>query len=96
MEMYKPGYLGKVIPVYDTNKLTDFVTDKYDAFSKIYNLCRTQSANITDIKVVETCSPDTLSVKVSCDIGVVENIKKAAEGDNSISIDNNVITAKSS
>ncbi len=96
MEMYKPGYLGKVIPVNDTNKLTDFINNQYDAFSKIYDACKGQSGQISDIKVVETGSPDTLSVKVSCDREVVENIKKNAEGDNTISIDNNVITAKSS
>ena len=33
VEKYKPGYLGKVMPVDNPSKLTDFVTNKYDAFS---------------------------------------------------------------
>lgn len=96
MDRYKPGYFGKVLPVNDTNKLSDLVNNKYDAFSKIYDACKEQSAQISDIKLVETGSPDTLSVKVSCDEEVVENMKKTIEGDNTISIDNNIITAKSS
>ena len=50
MEKYKPGYLGKVIPADNPSKLTDFVTNQYDAFSKIYDTCKNQSENISDIK----------------------------------------------
>lgn len=96
MEKYKPGYLGRVIPINDTGKLTDFMTNKYDAFSKMYDVCKEQSTNIADIKVVESTGFDTLCVKVSCSADTIENIRKTAEHDNTVSITNDVITARSS
>lgn len=97
MEKYKPGYLGKVIPANDPSKLTKFVTKQYDAFSKIYDTCKGQSDKIGDIKVVEPNagdSEDTLKVKVSADKEVVEKISDAAKGDASVTVQDDVITAK--
>lgn len=96
MEKYKPEYLGKVIPADDPSKLTNFVTNQYDAFSKIYDTCKNQSENISDIKVVESenADPNSLSVKVSADREVVESIKEVAKNDESIVVNNDVITAK--
>lgn len=95
MEKYKPGYLGKVIPADNPSKLTDFVTNQYDAFSKIYDTCKNQSENISDIKVVETGNndPGSLSIKVSADRKVVESIKEVAKDDISVNVNDFVITA---
>ena len=96
MEKYKPEYLGKVIPADDPSKLTNFVTNQYDAFSKIYDTCKDQSEHISDIKVVESgnADPKSLSVKVSADKEVVESIKEIVKDDESIVVNNDVITAK--
>lgn len=96
MEQYKPGYLGKVIPADDPSKLTDFLTNKYDPFNKIYDACKGQSAQIADVKPVDTGSSDSssLSVKVSADKETIEKIKEAAAGDNTVTVNNDVVTAK--
>lgn len=96
MNKYKPEYMGKVIPVNDTLKLSDFVTNKYDAFSKIYDTCKDQSDGISDLKVVEANdgSPDTLSVRVTADSRTLNKIKEVASGNESVSVDADVITAK--
>lgn len=97
MEKYKPGYLGKVIPANDPSKLTKFVTKQYDAFTKIYDNCKEQSEKIGDIQLVEPSgndSEDTLKVKVSADKEVVEKIADKAKEDTSITVKDDVITAK--
>lgn len=97
MEKYKPGYLGKVLPADDPSKLTDFVNNKYDAFSRIYDTCKDQSENIADIKAVETGStdPETLSIKISASEEAIDSIKESTNGNESVTIDNDVITARS-
>lgn len=93
MEKYKPGYMGKVIPADNPSKLTDFVTNKYDAFSKVYEVCKNESEKIKDIKVIESDdSPKTLKVKVSGDKEVIDNIKEKSK-DGEITVENDVITA---
>lgn len=95
MDNYKPGYLGKVIPADDPSKLTDFVTNKYDAFSKIYDACKDQSSNISDIKALPSENGSAaLSVKVSTDSDTISAIKEVVKDDNTVNVDNNVITAK--
>lgn len=96
MDKYKPGYLGRVLPADDPSKLTDFVTNKYDAFSKVYDACKDQSENITDLKVVETDNADTetLSVKISASEEAIDTIKETTSSDESVTIENDVITAK--
>lgn len=94
MERYKPGFLGKVIPADNPSKMTDFVTKKYDSFSKIYDTCKDQSDKIADVKTVETNDDSSLSVKVSADKEVVEKLKEKTKDDKSVSVDNDVITAK--
>lgn len=96
MDKYKPGYLGRVLPADDPSKLTDFVTNKYDAFSKVYDACKDQSENITDLKVVETDNVDTetLSVKISASEEAINTIKETTSSDESVTIENDVITAK--
>lgn len=96
MENYKPGYLGKVLPVDNPSKLTQFVTDKYDAFSKIYDTCKGQSENISDIKVVESgnSGDDSLSVKISADKETIDSIKETSQNDQSVTVNDDVITAR--
>lgn len=96
MDKYKPGYLGRVLPADDPSKLTDFVTNKYNAFSKVYDACKDQSENITDLKVVETDNVDTetLSVKISASEEAINTIKETTSSDESVTIENDVITAK--
>jgi hypothetical protein len=97
MNNYKPEYLGKVIPVDNPGKLTDFVTNKYESFSKVYDACKNHSEKINDIKTVESEYNDesSLSIKVLTDLETVETIKKAIGEDSSINIKGDVITATS-
>lgn len=98
MEKYKPGYMGKVMPApNDKSKVTDFLTNQYDAFNSIYDACKDQSDKINDLKTVEsdTSDPDKLSVKVSTDMETMSKIKEAASGNESVVVNNDVITAKS-
>lgn len=96
MEKYKPQYMGKVIPANDPSKLTDFVANKYDAFSKIYDVCKEQSPNIGDIKVVDLNNADnnTLAVKLSTNKNTVDHIKEATKDNGSVNIKDDVIMAK--
>lgn len=96
MEQYKPGWMGKVMPVDNPSKLTDFVKNKYDAFSKIYDTCKDQSSKISDVKTVESSSGDSesLSVKISADKEVVETVKETVKNDPSVSVKGDVVTAK--
>ena len=95
MNRYKPEYLGKVIPVDNPGKLTDFVTNKYDSFSKVYDACKNHSEKIDNIKAVESegTNETLISIKVSTDMETMEIIRKAIGTDNSISIKDDVITA---
>lgn len=95
MNKYKPEYLGKVIPADNPGKLADFVTNKYDSFSKVYDACKNYSENINDIKSVdnETDNKNSISIKLNTDIETVEIIKKAIGTDSSINIKGDVITA---
>lgn len=93
MEKYKPQYMGKVIPADNPSKLTDFVANKYDAFTKVYEVCKDESEKIKDIKVIESDdSSNTLKVKVSSDKEVIDNIKEKSK-DGKVTVDNDVITA---
>ena len=95
MNQYKPEFLGKVIPADDPSKLTAFCMDKFNSFNKIYDVCKAQSAQIGDIKAVETENDEqtSLSVKVSADKDAVAAIIQTAKGDASVSIKGDVITA---
>jgi len=94
MNRYKPEFMGKVIPADNPNKLSEFCTTKYDAFTKIYDACKEKSEDIKDISVVETDQPDALAIKVAADSDVMDDIKESA--DNSVSVIGNVVSASSS
>lgn len=93
MEKYSPGFLGKVIPADNQSKMTDFVQNKYDAFTQIYDACKDHSEKISDIKPVDIPSndPNSLSVKVSTTDDVKKDIKEAGNVD----VSNDIITATS-
>ena len=93
MRTYKPEFLGKVMPADNASKLTDFMTNKYDAFSKIYDTCKGSSEKIDDVKVVDTSTTGSLSVKISTDSGTLENISKEAKKNESVNVTGDIITA---
>ena len=94
MRTYKPEYLGKVIPANDATKLTDFVTNRYDAFSKIYDTCRGSSEKIDDIKAVDTSNSESLAIKISTDSNTLDTISKEAKKNESLNVTGDVITAR--
>ncbi len=97
MNNYKPEYFGKVIPVDNPSKLTDFVTNKYDAFSKIYDICKSQSSSITDIKPLypeNDSELSSLSIKVLTTKDSIESLKETIKNDATVNIIGDVITAK--
>lgn len=94
MDKYKPGYLGKVIPADDPSKMTDFVENKYDSFSKVYEVCKDQSANISDIKPVDSGSGETISVQIVASTETMELINEAAKNDDSVTVQGGVVIAK--
>ena len=94
MRTYKPEYLGKVIPANDASKLTDFVTNIYDAFSKIYDTCKGSSEKIDDIKVVDTSNSESLAIKISTDSNTLDTISKEAKKNESLNVTGDVITAR--
>lgn len=93
MKKYKPEYLGKVIPADNPNKLSKFLTKKYDSFSKIYDTVKSESENIKDIKAIDDES-DSLSVKLTCSKETASKIKDIANGADGVTVDNDVVTAK--
>lgn len=93
MNTYKPEYMGKVIPADDPAKLSDFVNNKYDAFSKVYDACKAESENIKDISVVENSDTNSLSVKITTDDSTMDKIKENASED--VNVTGNVVTATS-
>lgn len=77
MKKYKPEYLGKVIPAEDKDKLTDFLTNKYESFSKIYDNCKDYSEEISDISLVEV-EGKSCSIKVNALNETINNIRDSA------------------
>lgn len=94
MKQYKPEYLGKVIPADNPSKLTEFVTNQYDSFSKVYEVCKDQSDKIKDIKVIESDneSADVLKVKISGEKEAIDKIKEKSK--DGVIVENDVITVK--
>lgn len=94
MNQYKPEYMGKVIPADDPVKMTNFMSKQYDSFSKIYDVCKNESVNINNIKVVDTNSNDSFSVKISAAKETISNIIQKAANSPTLSVSGDVITAK--
>ena len=94
MNQYKPEYMGKVIPADDPVKMTNFMSKQYDSFSKIYDVCKNESVNIDNIKVVDTNSNDSFSVKISAAKETISKIIQQAANSPTLSVSGDVITAK--
>lgn len=93
MKKYKPEYMGKVIPADDPAKMTDFVTNKYESFSKAYDSCKENSGKIKDVKPIETKSGSSeFSMKVDTDGATMAKIMENNK-DSNVSISGDVITA---
>jgi len=61
-------------------------------FNDIYDACKNSSDKIDDISVVKT-NDNSLSVKVSTDSNTLDVIREEASSNESLSIQDNVITA---
>lgn len=92
MKKYKPEFLGKAMPVDNQTKLTDFVQNKYDAFSKIYEVCRDNSEAITDIVTVDS-DTSNLSIKLTTNRDTLDDISHKLEHDNSMMLQGDIINA---
>lgn len=94
MNKYKPEYMGKIMPADDPAKLSDFVTNKYDAFSKIYDVCKYSSEKIKDVTSVETSlGTSEFCMKISTDSATIKSIIDSKK-DESVSIQSDLITAR--
>lgn len=94
MNKYKPEYLGKVLPE-DKIEMSDFMQNKYDGFSKIYDVCKCESDKITDIKSIKTDSTNAKSyaTKIVADADALKNICDNNK-DSSIKIVGDVISTE--
>lgn len=96
MDKYKPAYLGKLLPVDNTAKMTDFIINKFDAFNKVYNGCKNFSDRINDINIIDTSNNDSIrsiTVKIYTDSETISNIAKS-NTDPNVTINNDLITVK--
>lgn len=80
------------MPVDNQTKLTDFVQNKYDAFSKIYEVCRDNSEAITDIVTVDS-DTSNLSIKLTTNRDTLDDISHKLEHDNSMMLQGDIINA---
>lgn len=92
MDKYKPTYMGQVMPVDNPSKLTDFVSNKYEAFSKCYDSVKAESEKINEVSSVPTSDGSSeFAMKVTTDSDTMNKIKDNATG---VSVDGNVVSAK--
>ena len=95
MEKYKPKYMGQVIEADDASKLTDFVSNKYDSFSKCYDSVKDESDNINSVSAGSNKEGSTeFSMKINTDSDTMEKISEKVSDDESVSVVGNIVTAK--
>lgn len=95
MERYKPSYMGMVMPADDPSKLTDFVANKYESFSKCYDAVKDESANIKNVSATDTPEGSSeFSMKLSTDSETMEKIKDKTKEDGSISVAGETVSTK--
>jgi hypothetical protein len=94
MNKYKPEYLGKVLPD-DKSEMTDFMHNKYEGFSKVFDVCKCESDKISDIKTVPSVcdNPNTYSAKITADDSAIKKICDANKSTD-VKINGDVITAE--
>lgn len=73
--------------------MTDFVQNKYESFSKIYETCKEKSDKISDIQCLNSNKEKELSVRVITDDEVLEDIKKKTKEDSGVIVEGDIITA---
>ena len=97
MKLYKPEYIGKIVsPATDQAKLTDFLQNKYNAFTRIYNICKSESENISDIGIVEKPNDEnnsTLHILISTDMLTLDRISRNINNDELVKMNGNTIMA---
>jgi hypothetical protein len=88
--------MGRALAADDIPKMTDFVQNKYDSFTKIYETCRLHSEDINDIKTIdkECNNKSELNIKVSTDAETLEKISENLKDNEKVSLDGDVLTAK--
>lgn len=92
MDKYKPTFMGQVLPVDNPSKLTDFVSNKYEAFSKCYDNVKSESEKIKEVSSVPTSDGSSeFAMKVSTDSDTMSRIKENATD---VSVDGTVVRAK--
>lgn len=77
MKKYKPSYLGKLMPVDDKDLMNDFIVNKYEAFTEIYDACKDSSEDISNMIVIESEQKKCLKVKLFCEETTLEKIKSS-------------------
>lgn len=94
MDRYKPGYMGQVIPADNPSKLTDFVVNKYDSFSKCYDNIKDQSEAINSVSPIDTPEGSSeFGMKVNTDHPTLQKIKEGVS-DESVTVKGDIISAK--
>lgn len=92
MDKYKPTYMGQVMPVDNPSKMTDFVSNKYESFSKCYDAVKSESEKINGVSPVQTNEGTSeFSMKVNTDSATMENIAANAKD---VSVDGNTVNSK--
>ena len=95
MDKYKPTYVGQVIPADDPSKLTDFVTNKYESFSKCYDAAKDNSESIGAVSATNVKEGSSeFSMKLDTDHSTLDEIKERVKDDPSVSVSGDTITAK--
>ena len=96
MRKYKPEYLGRVITPDDSEKMTDFVQNRYESFSKIYDVCKHDSENISDVQAIDSNDRSAdFSMRIVTDDETLKSITEKTQEEDGISISGNVVTASS-
>ena len=88
MRKYKPEILGKVMPVDDKEKMSDFLNTKYFLFNDIYDAIKENSEDISDLILLESENEKELRIKLITENSILEKIKSSK-----VKIINDIISA---
>ena len=95
MEKYKPSFMGQVMPADNPSKLTDFVANKYESFSKCYDAAKDESNKISGVSAANSPDGSTeFAMKVNTDSETMEKIKDKVKDDPSVTVSGDTISAK--
>lgn len=65
------------MPVDNKDQMSDFIINKYEAFTEIYDACKDSSEDISNMIIVESEHKKCLKVKLFCEENVLEKIKNS-------------------